>query len=222
MWLRINLNKQRYQHLRTSFNFWFLVGFLMACWFGYQQLKSEFQKPQALLVLGGATQREVFAAKFAQSHPQLPIWVSSGSNPEFAKWVFSEAGIKSDRLHLDYRAVDTVTNFTTLVDELKAKGIKSVYLITSDDHMRRAQIIGEIVLGSRGINFKPVAVPSGRTPEPVQKSLRDGARAIMWLTTGYTGADLTQNGINHKEENHSTSRAGNKEEGKKKSSYLWN
>jgi uncharacterized SAM-binding protein YcdF (DUF218 family) len=194
----------------------------MACWFGYQQLKSEFQKPQALLVLGGATQREVFAAKFAQSHPQLPIWVSSGSNPEFAKWVFSEAGIKSDRLHLDYRAVDTVTNFTTLVDELKAKGIKSVYLITSDDHMRRAQIIGEIVLGSRGINFKPVAVPSGRTPEPVQKALRDGARAIMWLTTGYTGADLTQNGINHKEENHSTSRAGNKEEGKKKSSYLWN
>jgi uncharacterized SAM-binding protein YcdF (DUF218 family) len=164
----------------------------MAFWFGYQQLKSEFQRPQALLVLGGATEREVFAAKFARSYPQLPIWVSSGSNPEFAEWVFSEAGIKSDRLHLDYRAVDTVTNFTTLVDELKAQGIESVYLITSDDHMRRAQIIGEIVLGSRGISFKPVAVPSGRTPEPVQKALRDGARAILWLTTGYTGANFSQ------------------------------
>lgn len=164
----------------------------MACWFGYQQLKSEFQRPQALLVLGGATEREVFAAKFARSHPALPIWVSSGSNPEFAEWVFSEAGIKSDRLHLDYRAVDTVTNFTTLVDELKARGIESVYLITSDDHMRRAQIIGEIVLGSRGISFKPVAVPSGRTPEPVQKAVRDGARAILWLTTGYTGANFSQ------------------------------
>jgi uncharacterized SAM-binding protein YcdF (DUF218 family) len=192
MWLRINLNKRRYQRWRPSRSFWFLVGLLMACWFGYQQLKSEFQRPQALLVLGGATEREVFAAKFAQEHPALPIWVSSGSNPEFAEWVFSEAGIKSDRLHLDYRAVDTVTNFTTLVDELKAKGIESVYLITSDDHMRRAQIIGEIVLGSRGISFKPVAVPSGRTPEPVQKALRDGARAILWLTTGYTGANFSQ------------------------------
>ena len=164
----------------------------MACWFGYQHLKSEFQRPQALLVLGGATEREVFAAKFALAHPELPIWVSSGSNPEFAQWVFSEAGIESDRVHLDYRAVDTVTNFTTLVDELKAQGIESVYLITSDDHMRRAQIIGEIVLGSRGISFKPVAVPSGRTPEPMEKALRDGARAILWLTTGYTGANFTQ------------------------------
>ncbi|MEG4573249.1 YdcF family protein [Microcoleus sp. N3A4] len=192
MWLRVNLNKQRYKRLKTSRSFWFLVGLLMASWFGYQQLKSEFQRPQALLVLGGATEREVFAAKFARTHPELPIWVSSGSNPEFAEWVFSEAGIKSDRVHLDYRAVDTVTNFTTLVDELKARGIDSVYLITSDDHMRRAQIIGEIVLGSRGISFKPVAVPSGRTPEPMQKALRDGARAILWLTTGYTGANFTQ------------------------------
>ena len=191
MWLKISSNTRRYNRLRVSRSFWFLVGLLMACWFGYQQLKSGFQRPQALLVLGGDKQRELFAAKFAQKHPSLPIWVSSGTNPEFAQWVFSEAGIKSDRLHLDYRAVDTVTNFTTLVDELQAKGIESVYLITSDDHMRRAQIIGEIVLGSRGISFKPVAVPSGRTPEPMEKAVRDGARAIMWLTTGYTGADFS-------------------------------
>ena len=192
MWLRISSNTRRYNRLRASRSFWFLVGLLMACWFGYQQLKSEFQRPQALLVLGGDKQRELFAAKFAQNYPSLPIWVSSGTNPEFAEWVFSEAGIKPDRLHLDYRAVDTVTNFTTLVDELQAKGIESVYLITSDDHMRRAQIIGEIVLGSRGISFKPVAVPSGRTPEPIEKAVRDGARAIVWLTTGYTGANFSQ------------------------------
>lgn len=191
MWLRINLNKLRYQHRTNSPNFRPLVAVLTVCWFGYQQLKSEFQRPQALLVLGGDTERELFAAKFARNHPNLPIWVSSGSNPEFAQWVFSEAGIESDRVHLDYRAVDTVTNFTTLVDELRDRGIESVYLITSDDHMRRAQIIGEIVLGSRGISFKPVAVPSGRTPEPVQKTVRDGARAILWLTTGYTGADFS-------------------------------
>jgi len=192
MWLRINLNKQRYRRLRISHNFHAAVTLLAVCWFGYQQLKSEFQRPQALLVLGGATEREVFAASFAREHPHLPIWVSSGSNPEFAEWVFAEAGIDRDRVHLDYRAVDTVTNFTTIVDELRDRGIESVYLITSDDHMRRARIIGEIVLGSRGISFKPVAVPSGREPEPVQKAVRDGARAILWLTTGYTGANFSQ------------------------------
>jgi hypothetical protein len=58
--------------------------------------------------------------------------VSGGSNPEYAEWVFAEAGIDLKRLHLDYRAVDTVTNFTTLVDELKARNINSIYLITFD------------------------------------------------------------------------------------------
>jgi uncharacterized SAM-binding protein YcdF (DUF218 family) len=63
-------------------------------------------------------------------------------------------------------------------------------LITSDDHMMRARIVGEIVLGSRGISFKAIPVPSGRSPEPIEKVIRDGARAILWLTTGYTGANF--------------------------------
>lgn len=164
------------------------VGLL--CGLSYWQLKNSFLSPQALLVLGGAREREVFAAQFARQHPELSIWVSSGSNPEYAEWVFAQAGISPERLHLDYRAVDTVTNFTTLVDEFRARGIESVYLITSDDHMRRARIIGEIVLGSRGIDFHPIAVPSGRKPEPLRKVIRDGVRAILWVTTGYTGAHL--------------------------------
>ena len=192
MWLRVNLNKRPRKRLRSSQQVRLLVALLAAFWFSYQHFKGQFQTPQALLVLGGATEREVFAANFAHKHPGLPIWVSSGSNREFAEWVFSEAGIKSDRVHLDYRAVDTVTNFTTLVDELRDRGIDSLYLITSDDHMRRAWIIGEIVFGSRGISFKPVAVPSGREPEPMQKAVRDGVRAIVWLTTGYTGANFSQ------------------------------
>lgn len=193
MWLRINLNKKwRYRSVRISRNLRLAVTLLAVCSFGYHQLKSAFQRPEAVLVLGGAIEREVFAAKFAREHPNLPVWVSSGTNPEFAEWVFAEAGIDRDRVHLDYRAVDTVTNFTTLVDELHDRGIDSVYLITSDDHMRRARIIGEIVLGSRGISFKPIAVPSGREPEPVQKVIRDGARAILWVTTGYTGANFSQ------------------------------
>ncbi|MDP8963033.1 MAG: YdcF family protein [Cyanobacteriota bacterium] len=149
-------------------------------------------KKEAIFVLGGAEARERFAAKFAQSHPRLPIWVSSGSPKDYAQRIFAKAGIKKSRVHLDYQAVDTVTNFTTLVDRFQFEGINRVYLITSDDHMRRARVIGDIVLGSRGIALKPVPVPSGRKPEPTEKCLRDAARAMLWLTTRQRSGSLRQ------------------------------
>lgn len=173
-----------------------MLALLIMLWWGYKEIKSYFEQPQAVLVLGGSTsalERERFAAQFALQYPDLPIWVSGGSpNQKYTERVFAKAGIERSRLHLDYQAVDTVTNFTTLVDELQDSGIKSVYLITSDYHMRRAQIIGEIVLGSRGIYFKPVSVPSERSPEPIEKAIRDGARAVLWVATGHTGSTLVQ------------------------------
>jgi uncharacterized SAM-binding protein YcdF (DUF218 family) len=159
---------------------------------GYKQVEGLWRHPQAVLVLGGATEREQFAAAFAKQRPDLSVWVSSGSNPEYAEWLFSQAGIDQNRLHLDYQAVDTVTNFTTLADRLKARGITSIYLITSDYHMQRAQVIGEIVLGSRGIDFQPIAVPSERSSEPMDKVVRDAARAVLWVATGNTGANFAQ------------------------------
>ncbi|GCL39837.1 MAG: YdcF family protein [Sphaerospermopsis kisseleviana] len=164
-------------------------------WWGYKEIQNQFVHPQAVLVLGGSTkrlEREKFTAEFAKKHPNIPIWITGGSPPSYTKEIFVKAGINPKRLYLDYEAVDTVTNFTTLVDDLQARGIKSVYLITSDFHMRRACVIGEIVLGSRGIEFKAVSVPSKTAPEPIEKAIRDGVRAILWLVTGYTGAEQAQ------------------------------
>lgn len=158
----------------------------------YRQVEGLWRKPQAVLVLGGATEREKFAAEFARNHPGLPIWVSSGCNPEYAEWVFSQAGVDPERVHLDYQAVDTLTNFTTLVDRFKAQGINSIYLITSDYHMPRAQVVGEIILGSRGIDFQPVVIPTQLSSEPIDKVVRDAARAVLWVTTGDTGTGVAQ------------------------------
>jgi uncharacterized SAM-binding protein YcdF (DUF218 family) len=170
-----------------------LTALLPCLWFGYREIRSFLTHPQAIIVLGGAPERENFAAEFARDYPHLPIWISGGSNLEYTQAVFSDFGIAPERLHIDrVRAIDTVSNFTTLVDELKAKGINNVYLITSDYHMRRARLIGEIVFGSRDIILKPVSVPSDRSAEPWQKAVRDGARAILWITTGHTGATLSQ------------------------------
>ncbi|MEH1872224.1 YdcF family protein [Nostoc sp.] len=165
-------------------------------WWGYKEVQNQFVQPQAVVVLGGSTrrlEREKFTAEFVRQHPNIPIWITGGSPARFTQRVFTKAGVDPKRLHLDYEAVDTVTNFTTLVDDLQARGIKSVYLITSDFHMRRACVIGEIILGSRGIDLKPVPVPSEKPPESIEKSIRDGARAILWIATGYTGVNVVKN-----------------------------
>lgn len=156
----------------------------------YYQFRPQPPAPEAALVLGGEPKREQFAAEFAKQHPGLPVWVSGGSNPEYAEWVFQQAGVPANLVHLDYDAVDTVTNFTTIVNKLHSQRINSIYLITSDYHMRRAQWIGQVVLGSRGIQFQPVTIPSDQPAEPIEKAVFDGMRAVLWVVTGSTGISL--------------------------------
>lgn len=146
--------------------------------------------PQVILTLGGGIDREKFTAKFAQTYPSLEIWVSSGAPPETARAIFQEAGIPNGSVHLDRRAVDTVTNFTTLVADFKQQKIQHLYLITSAFHMPRAKAIATIVLGSQGIAFTPVSIPSKKAKEPLIRILLDIGRSLFWIITGHTGSSL--------------------------------
>lgn len=142
--------------------------------------------PEAIVVLGGEPLREQFAAQFAKQHPDLPIFVSSGSPQEYAEYVFDQAGIDRGRVTLDYQATDTVTNFTVMAEILTSRQIKSVYILTSDFHMHRAHVVGSIVLGSRGITIHPIPIPSSHPEESGLKTVRDGLRSLVWLGTGST------------------------------------
>ncbi|KPQ36456.1 MAG: hypothetical protein HLUCCA11_06225 [Phormidesmis priestleyi Ana] len=158
----------------------------------YLRSQQPFLDPPVALVLGGAPEREQFAAQFAKAHPHVRIWVSSGSNPEYARWVFDEAQVPNEQWALNYEAVDTVTNFTTLINKLEDRQINQVYLITSDYHMQRASTIALIVLGSRGINFKPIEIPTEQVPEhpeSLAREVRDGVRSLLWVVTGKTGLE---------------------------------
>jgi uncharacterized SAM-binding protein YcdF (DUF218 family) len=151
-------------------------------------------QPQMILTLGGGPEREAFTAQFAQRHPDLDIWVSTGVEAQEARAIFRERGIAADRLHLDYRAVDTVTNFTTTVDTLQQRNIRHVYLITSDFHMNRALAIATLVFGSQGIVVTPVAISTqDERRESVLRILRDSGRSILWIATGRTGSSLGTN-----------------------------
>jgi len=146
--------------------------------------------PQAILTLGGPPDREEFTAQFAQTYPSLEIWVSSGIPPEQSRAIFRAAGIPDTRVHIDQRAVDTVTNFTSLVADFKRLQIHHIYLITTDFHMPRAKAIATIVLGSQGIAFTPVSIPSKEPAESWLRILRDSGRALLWIIFGRTGASF--------------------------------
>ena len=149
--------------------------------------------PQAILTLGGDITRETFTAQFATTYPSLPIWVSSGQMLDKVRPIFRAVGIPDSRVHFDRRAVDTVTNFTSLVADFKSQNIHHIYLITSDFHLKRAKAIAFLVLGSRGIAFTPVAIPTSIPTESWSHILRDFGRALVWLFTGRTGASLNPN-----------------------------
>ena len=141
--------------------------------------------PQLILVLGGDVDRERVAGALAR-RDGLPVLVSGGSNPEYAAWQFGQQGLDAARVHLDYRATDTLTNFTSVVDELRRARVRHVLLVTSSDHMHRALLVGRLVAGSRGITLTPVAVPCGARclPEGRRKVWGDGLRAALWVLTG--------------------------------------
>ncbi len=142
--------------------------------------------PQLILVLGGDVDREKAAARLARRQG-LPVVVSGGTNPEYAHWLFEQReGLPSDQVHLDYRASDTVSNFTSLVDDLRRARIRHALLVTSSDHMERALLVGQIVAGSRGIHLTPVSVPCGHLciKERRRRLWQDGLRAIIWVLSG--------------------------------------
>jgi uncharacterized SAM-binding protein YcdF (DUF218 family) len=148
--------------------------------------------PQAIFVLGGDSKRMEFAAQFWRSHKDLDIWVSDFDfNLNYDRLIFQQFGVPDERLRLDGRATDTVTNFTTLAEDFVQSKIQHIYLITSDYHMRRARAIAAIVLGSQGIVVTPLAVPSSEDrSESLIRVVRDCGRSLLWVFSGRTGSSL--------------------------------
>jgi uncharacterized SAM-binding protein YcdF (DUF218 family) len=152
--------------------------------------------PQLILVLGGEPAREQWAARIAR-RSRLPVLVSGGTNPEFARWVFARAGLPPGRVRLDYRARDTLGNFTTVADDLRRSGVRHVLLVTSEDHMDRALLVGRVVAGSRGIRLTPAPVPCAPRclPESRRKIWGDGLRALVWVVSGRDLRLLVEQGL---------------------------
>jgi uncharacterized SAM-binding protein YcdF (DUF218 family) len=150
--------------------------------------RQQAPQPQIIFILGGDAAREHMAAQLAQTHPNLPLWLSTGT-PK-APRIFQEAQIDPSRIRYDCRATDTVTNFTTVVEDFHQFNIRHAYVLTSSYHMPRAEAIATVVFGSHGIAFTPVYVPSWYPSDSMKRVLRDVGRSLVWLVTGRTGSSF--------------------------------
>ena len=171
--------------------------------------------PQMILVLGGDVERERVAADLA-ARDGLPVLVSGGSNPEYAHWLFGRQGLDHGRVQLDYRATDTLTNFTSIVDELKRAKVRHVLLVTSSDHMQRAMpwaawwlvaaalasrrwrcpvvIAARLRVGARcgGMGLEP---PCGCSPAATSRAGRQRVSARCWRQRRAVDQPLIQQSI---------------------------
>jgi uncharacterized SAM-binding protein YcdF (DUF218 family) len=160
------------------------VGSYLALLTRLRWLHQQYPQPEAIIILGCDFEREYFASHFAEQHPQLDIWISSGMPEVKSRAYFAQVGIARDRVHYDQQAIDTVTNFTTLLPILQRQHFRHVYLITSDFHWARSRLIAQLIWGSQGIIYTPVLIDTQTPPESPLRIGRDALRSLVWLVTG--------------------------------------
>ena len=110
------------------------------------------EPPQCVLVLGGCKERELEAARMfgaAAVPPARMLLLSSGA-ASLSELQAAAAPAAAHTVLVDRRAVDTVTNFTTVARSLAAAGVTSVACATAREHCRRALAVGTLVLGAEG------------------------------------------------------------------------
>ncbi|MGC6482078.1 MAG: YdcF family protein [Synechococcus sp.] len=151
----------------------------------YHQALVTAHPPERILVLGGDVDRERAGMQLARQL-KLPLVVSGGSNPEYAHWLMEAERLPQSQVAFDYRANDTLGNFTSLVDDFRQEGVQHLYLVTSEDHLPRALMVGTLVAGSRGIKLTALPVSCGGrcVEESAAKRWADGFRALVWVVTG--------------------------------------
>mmetsp|Transcript_4 Transcript_4/g.10 ORF Transcript_4/g.10 Transcript_4/m.10 type:complete len:192 (-) Transcript_4:1294-1869(-) len=149
-----------------------------------------------VLVLGGGADRErrCIASAWAKLNEGatsgrsfVPLWLSGPALTEDVKETAFQAGCDVDYLLVDYEAIDTLSNFTTLVDLMKKHKFKVVHISTSTLHMRRAKAIAEIVLPASRLELGEtieVAPSPGEHHESDLVRWRDIARSYLWTWTG--------------------------------------
>jgi hypothetical protein len=138
----------------------------------------------AILVLGGSIKREIHVTQFAQTNPDIPIFISQGSAPPCVWLIFERDRASKQNVWLEQCAYSTFTNFTFSGELLKQSDVKKVKVITSASHLPRAKWLAQILLGAKGIAVEMETVEEEGIPgnqEFVLKTILDVIRSLIWV-----------------------------------------
>lgn len=162
----------------------FLLALLLAVGKGFALAYQHAKVPlDAVFVLGGSIKRELYISKYARSHPDIPILISSGSKPPCIYLIFQRDSAPMDNVWLENCARSTFGNFYYGLPILERWGVRQVKLVTSASHLPRSLWLAQIVLGAHGIWVEPEIVPEVGVPgnhELFLKTLLDLARSLLW------------------------------------------
>ena len=140
-----------------------------------------------ILHLGGAFARLWTTGDLARLLPTAPVIISTEMQPHDVLEELASFGVAYDRVTLDYRAWDTVTNLTKTVDLVRAHGTTDLYLVSDLSHLRRAGAIAAAVYtfrAPRRIHLVPSLCGDLAHYEREGAVWGDMTRALVWRFTG--------------------------------------
>jgi hypothetical protein len=138
------------------------------------------------IILGGDKLRECAAARSVAALPQVRVVLLSSGAAAESDLVSELAAVKRHDVSVcvDRRAVDTVSNCTSLAPDVASAGIKQCTLCTARAHSRRAGAVGTLIFAALGVRVRVRTVETGEPQEGILRCLRDVIRAILWVTIG--------------------------------------
>ena len=179
---RLNLRKRVRKIVWIALSLCF--GWVLSIWIS---LGFAAGKPvDAVLVLGGSIQREIFVAQLAKQSPQVPILISYGSPDPCVRFVFEKLQAPIESVWLERCARSTFQNFCFSLPTLRRWNVHHVKLVTSQTHLPRAQWLGQILLGAHRIWMEVEVVPETGIPgnrESTVKTSLDITRSLAWAVT---------------------------------------
>ena len=141
------------------------------------------QPIDALFVLGGSINREIYVAKLTKKYPDIPILISHGSDDPCIVLIFQREQAPLNRVWLEKCAESTFGNFFFSLPILTKWNVHKVKLITSATHLPRAQWLAQILLGSHGISTELDLAPEKGIPGNYESSVKTGLdvmRSLFW------------------------------------------
>ncbi|MEA5515556.1 YdcF family protein [Nodularia sp. UHCC 0506] len=142
----------------------------------------------AFFVLGGSIRREIYVTQETSKYPQIPVLISSGSQPPCIWLIFHRQAAELQNVWLENCADSTFENFYYGIPILRQWGVHKVKLVTSQTHLPRAKWMAQILLGAHGIWVEPDIVEEQGIPGNYESGWKTGldvTRSLFWAVLSH-------------------------------------